>query len=705
MKTTNSKTAVFALIAIAFIAIGIFGSGVFSTVSQSQTLSVSPTTFNGKTGILVATAVGIGADEISGTLTKSSNALWDTSNIFKVKIVKGDPYVVYLLNDVSTTAGTIKGYSLNPSISCVGGVCDKYGEFGLGYDKFVAACKFSNVRNIAVDASTTFGGMNYMCYQETPVWKMAWFDRESTINERSVAVTVNLENSVGGDLFEYTTDLTNSNPRANIIANGRIVGTTYMVGGLSGQNNAPDASGAIAVRPATSAGITDYKLVDPTFKDDAMEAYTTFRACIGDSNAKGWLENIQIGLPAGYFTIILPSTVKLDAAKTQECFNKLSSDLTYLPDNAKAVGTWASAKVEALGTARVVKFKDTYSIPIITMELDAESVGITKPTATPSKVSCDDLTNIAGGKTTSLVCNTDNVGKTGVIFWTTTCNAPITVNTASGQVAIDAGSSQNFYPSIYIGTVGGEQTCTVTVKSTDLKMSISDTVKVSHNNVCQNTARQGFVLDTNCVETCVLTEQMCGTATLKSPKTGYPNLCQCGGGNVIECLPSQYWDGIKCVSICPVGQVWDGFHCGDNTCPEGQNYDAATKTCVDPISKCLPIIQKQSTSTVGGFNLLGAMIGGTTISSCSTDYSTIALIVLAAGIAMFFYGDNKNKPDFKVIGLNMVIFGAVVWMGMQFYESTFLSYFGGNGIILLAILGLVIYYAVGSKLAALVNLV
>lgn len=151
MKTTNSKTAVFALIAIAFIAIGIFGSGVFSTVSQSQTLSVSPTTFNGKTGILVATAVGIGADEISGTLTKSSNALWDTSNIFKVKIVKGDPYVVYLLNDVSTTAGTIKGYSLNPSISCVGGVCNKYGVFGLGYDsKFVAACKFSNVRNIAV---------------------------------------------------------------------------------------------------------------------------------------------------------------------------------------------------------------------------------------------------------------------------------------------------------------------------------------------------------------------------------------------------------------------------------------------------------------------------------------------------------------------------------------------------------------------------
>lgn len=104
----------------------------------------------------------------------------------------------------------------------------------------------------------------------------------------------------------------------------------------------------------------------------------------------------------------------------------------------------------------------------------------------------------------------------------------------------------------------------------------------------------------------------------------------------------------------------------------------------------IPFIQKTTTQTVGG--IFGFF--GTQETTCAWDYGNIALILFFMGLIGFLYGDAKGKEDFKKYSVSLAVLGIVVFAGVNFFESTFLSYFGGNGVLLLVFVGLIVYLVI-----------
>jgi len=131
--------------------------------------------------------------------------------------------------------------------------------------------------------------------------------------------------------------------------------------------------------------------------------------------------------------------------------------------------------------------------------------------------------------------------------------------------------------------------------------------------------------------------------------------------------------------ICTPPLVWNGVEC------------SAKNDTMTP-AVCMPFIQKSVTSfptpILGWFGL------GSSVTNCVWDYVGIGALILAFGLITFFYGENKDKPDTKKLGTAAMILGVCLIVGMTFFESTVLSYFGGNGILLIIVLIVALYVAI-----------
>jgi len=136
-----------------------------------------------------------------------------------------------------------------------------------------------------------------------------------------------------------------------------------------------------------------------------------------------------------------------------------------------------------------------------------------------------------------------------------------------------------------------------------------------------------------------------------------------------------------CDDICPAGQHLEALKCVDDGNGGGNNQTA-----------CMPLIQKSVTSfptpILGWFGL------GSSVTNCVWDYVGIGALIVAFGVLTFFYGENKDKPDTKKLGTAAMILGVCLIVGMTFFESTVLSYFGGNGILLIIVLIVALYVAI-----------
>jgi hypothetical protein len=120
-----------------------------------------------------------------------------------------------------------------------------------------------------------------------------------------------------------------------------------------------------------------------------------------------------------------------------------------------------------------------------------------------------------------------------------------------------------------------------------------------------------------------------------------------------------------------------------------------------PQSTCYPIVQKQTIEFVSPF--LGFFGMGDKISNCNWDFVNIGLILIGVGVVAFLYGDAKNKPLYQEYAKYIVLFGVALFFAFTFFESTFLKYLGGNGIVIIAALLILGYIYVqtlkaGSKL-------
>lgn len=134
------------------------------------------------------------------------------------------------------------------------------------------------------------------------------------------------------------------------------------------------------------------------------------------------------------------------------------------------------------------------------------------------------------------------------------------------------------------------------------------------------------------------------------------------------------------------------------TCKQQRNQTLIVSACTNPI----PFIQKAVPTTIGGVSFLGLNWGGTTTTQCAYDLPSMSILLFIIGAAMFIYGDNKQKPDWKQYGVYLAAIGIAGFALLSFFESTFLSWFGGNGILILLAIVVAGYFWTKSKLAALI---
>ena len=132
------------------------------------------------------------------------------------------------------------------------------------------------------------------------------------------------------------------------------------------------------------------------------------------------------------------------------------------------------------------------------------------------------------------------------------------------------------------------------------------------------------------------------------------------------------------------------------TCKTKSNETAIVGACTNPI----PLVQKAVTVPIEGAGLFNIIFGGATTTKCTYDLPGMAILAFIIGVVAFLYGDYKNKPDFKQYGVYLGAIGIAGFALLSFFESTFLSWFGGNGILILLLIVVAGYFFVKSKLAA-----
>ena len=653
MKFTKNQK-ILGAIGIILIFVLVFSQAL--SIANFTTLSVSKTTENGKDIILVTGFGGVGADELTGTLSKTQFPDWNTNTPMTIKVTRQNPFVTYLLRDAPAGSDI---FTYQVASSCEGQY--PFGSCPLLKETFAASCVQGDNTAILIDYGELLNP-RWKCYKRVSAWKISTAGQSGAVFDPAINVSLRMD----GYSFKNVI-LTNRNLQGNIeTTNGVIVGTVYAGSFVNSLQNIPPESGIFALRaPNSGDSISEMKIVyGPTLETLVRQAANDFTTCL---NAKAkTASSVVLGPSIGYWGIGFPvATTGTFNADYVTCFEQFNTKINNLPNTAKHFEIYNNNPtiIRVDTNSRKLLIRDNYKIPIINLRLYAEKIGITRPIAIPGTLTCDkDLTILPQFYDGAIKINVNNVGADGVIFYSVSCTGSVTPLIGSGQVNVNSRATVPIYINVHSGGSGGTGSCTITAKSTDLSTSKSVSCMYKSNKICDNAPLPGFVLNENCENVCTLTQEMCGNKKLYAPSTGYPNQCYCGTVDPYNCPIGQHWDGVKCVV----------------------DDSGSNKTCI-------PFFEKSVTSFPNPiFGFFG--IGGSL--SCVWDFMNIGLTLIAVGTVIFFYGENQKKKDTKKFGIATIVLGILLLIANFALENSLLLILGGAGIFLVLLLLVLIYMIV-----------
>lgn len=102
---------------------------------------------------------------------------------------------------------------------------------------------------------------------------------------------------------------------------------------------------------------------------------------------------------------------------------------------------------------------------------------------------------------------------------------------------------------------------------------------------------------------------------------------------------------------------------------------------------CLPFVQKTAMTAVGGVNVFGLNLGGTQVSSCVWDFTSLGIIILIAAAALFKMGKGEEAKAVAIAGFALIVLSLVA-------DNALLLALGGGGLFLIALVVVAAYIAV-----------